>query len=641
VTTSFPLIPGAAPVQVRPYRYAPALKSEIEAQIQEMLQNGIIQKSNIPFSSSVILVKKKDNTWRFCVDYRHLNAITVKCKYPVPIIDEFLDELSRAKWFSSLDLRAGFHQIRLKSGEEFETAFQTHLGQFEFRVMSFGLTGAPGSFQGAMNDTLAPYLRKFVLVFFDDILIYSTSWQEHLLHIRQVFELLVKDQWKIKLSKCTFGTQEIKYLGHVISDQGVSTDPDKVAVVANWPTHANVRELRVFLGLAGYYRKFVKHFGIIYKPLTDLLKKHSVFVWTAVHQDSFAALKHALCTAPVLALPVFSRPFSLETDASGLGVGAVLMQEGHPLAFISKALGPKSQGLSTYEKEYLAILMAIQQWRSYIQHSEFIIYTDQKSLTQLTEQRLHTHWQQKVFSKLLGLQYRVVYKKGSDNRVADALSRKSAHDSFCAALTSCTPQWIQEVVTGYQDDLHATSLLAKLMLDAQAVPDFTLHQGILKYKGRIWIGHNPLLQQKLLSACHSSALGGHSGVPVTYSRVKKLFAWKGLKASVTDYVRTCVVCQQAKPDRSKLPGLLQPLPMPSEAWQVISMDFVEGLPTSGNANCVLVIVDFFTKYGHFIPLRHPFTAAAVAKVFMTQVYKLHGLPSAIVTDQDRIFTSSF
>jgi len=166
VTTSFPLIPGAAPVQVRPYRYAPALKSEIEAQIQEMLQNGIIQKSNIPFSSSVILVKKKDNTWRFCVDYRHLNAITVKCKYPVPIIDEFLDELSRAKWFSSLDLRAGFHQIRLKSGEEFETAFQTHLGQFEFRVMSFGLTGAPGSFQGAMNDTLAPYLRKFVLVFF-------------------------------------------------------------------------------------------------------------------------------------------------------------------------------------------------------------------------------------------------------------------------------------------------------------------------------------------------------------------------------------------------------------------------------------------------------------------------------------------
>jgi len=172
---AIPLLPGAAPIQVRPYRYAPALRIEIENQIKEMLQNGIIQKSNSPFSSSVILVKKKDNTWRFCVDYRHLNAITVKCKYPVPIIDEFIDELSQASWFTSLDLRAGFHQIRLKPGEEFKTAFQTHCAQFEFRVMAFGLTGAPGSFQEAMNSTLAPYLRKFVLVFFDDILVYIPS----------------------------------------------------------------------------------------------------------------------------------------------------------------------------------------------------------------------------------------------------------------------------------------------------------------------------------------------------------------------------------------------------------------------------------------------------------------------------------
>ena len=193
-----------------------------------------------------------------------------------------------------------------------------------------------------------------------------------------MFELLAKDQWKIKLSKCTFAQQEISYLGHVISAQGVSTDPAKVAVVTNWPIPVTVRELRGFLGLAGYYRKFGKHFGIICRPLTDLLKKNTVFVWTSVHEDSFNALKHAICTAPVLALPNFSKPFSIETDASGQGVGAVLMQEGHPLAFLSKALGPKSQGLSTYEKEYLAILMAIQQLRSYLQYNEFIIYTDQK-----------------------------------------------------------------------------------------------------------------------------------------------------------------------------------------------------------------------------------------------------------------------
>lgn len=342
------------------------------------------------------------------MDYRHLNAITIKTKYPVPIIDEFLDELAKASWVSGLDLRAGFHQIRLKKGEEFKTAFQTHFGQFEFRVMAFGLTGAPGTFQEAMNSTLASYPRKFVLVFLDDILIYSASYEEHLIHIKLVFELLVKDQWKLKLSKCIFAQQEIKYLGHVISGAGVATDPAKVAAVAQWSVPSNTKELRGFLGLAGYYRKFARNFGLISRLLTELLKKHAIFVWTPQHEASFNPLKDALCKAPVLALPDFSKPFTVETDASGQGVGAVLMQSGHPLAFISKALGPKSKGLSTYEKEYLAIILAVQQWRPYLQHSEFIIYTDQKSLSQLTEQRLHTHWQQKVFTKLLGLQYKVV-----------------------------------------------------------------------------------------------------------------------------------------------------------------------------------------------------------------------------------------
>lgn len=243
------LIAGAAPVQIRPYRFAPALKDEIESQIKKMLDKGLIQKSSSPFSSIVLLVKKKDGTWRFCVDYRHLNAITIKSKYPVPIIDEFLDELSAASWFSCLDLKAGFHQIRLKPGEEYKTVFQTHNGHFKFRVMAFGLTSAPGSFQEAMNSTLSPYLRKFVLVFFDDILIYSNSYEEHVVHLRLVFELLFKEQWKVKLSKCLFAQREIKYLGHVISEKGVSTDLSKISAIAQWPTPANAKELRSFLVL--------------------------------------------------------------------------------------------------------------------------------------------------------------------------------------------------------------------------------------------------------------------------------------------------------------------------------------------------------------------------------------------------------
>lgn len=374
-------------------------------------------------------------------------------------------------------------------------------------------------------------------------MIYNQSYTEHLDHLRLVFQLLSHDQWKIKLSKCSFAQRQISYLGHVISEQGVATDPAKVSAISQWPVPQSPKELRSFLGLAGYYRKFVQNFGVISKPLTTLLKKHTVFVWTSIHSKSFEALKTALCQAPVLALPDFSRPFAIETDASGYGIGAVLLQSGHPLAFISKALGPRTSGLSTYEKEYLAILLAIQQWRQYLQHSEFSIFTDQRSLVQLTEQRLHTPWQQKLYIKLLGLQYRIIYKQGSENRVADALSRKSMHDSTCAAISTSTPVWIQSVLDGYQQDSQALSLIAKLAIDPQAVSNYTLVDGVLRYKNRIWVGANHPLQLQLIKACHSSALGGHSGIPVTYLRLKKLFAWTGLKASVCSFVKSCLVCQ--------------------------------------------------------------------------------------------------
>lgn len=313
---TIPLVPGAKPVNLRPYRYSLEQKNEIEAQVAEMLRQGIIKISCSPFASPALLVQKKDGTWHLCVDYRHLNAITVKNRFPIPVIDELLDELAGAVWFTSLDLRSGYHQIRMAETDEPRTAFRTHHGHYEYKVMPYGVTGGPATFQHAMNTILAPLLRRCVLVFIDDILIYSHTFEEHIQHLRAVLNLLQQHDLKLKKSKCTFAQKQLKYLGHVISAQGVATDPRNIEAVRDWPTPDCVKAVRGFLGLAGYYRKFVRNFGVTARILTDLLKKDSVFVWTDDHEAAFQALKQSLLTAPVLALPDFSKKFIVETDAS-------------------------------------------------------------------------------------------------------------------------------------------------------------------------------------------------------------------------------------------------------------------------------------------------------------------------------------
>jgi len=277
-----------------------------------------------------------------------------------------------------------------------------------------------------------------------------------------------------------------------------------------------------------------------------------------------------------------------------------------PWAYVSKPLGPKTQGLSIYEKEYLAILIAVEQWRSYLQLAEFIIYTDQKSLTHLNDQRLSTSWQQKVFTKLLGLRYRIIYKKGADNTAADALSRRAHPDEACCVISVATPQWCADIIHGYSVDPQTQRLMTKLTTSTTSCAPFTLSDGVIRHKKRIWVRNNSALQQQIIQAFHSSPLGGHSGVPATTKRIKAFFAWPGLRKHVDVFVKSCPTCQQAKVEHVKYPGLLQPLATPSLAWQVISLDLVEGLPTSNGFDCILVVVDMFSKYSHFVALKHPF-----------------------------------
>ncbi|XP_055960653.1 transposon Tf2-1 polyprotein [Mercurialis annua] len=593
------LEPGTEPVVVRPYRYPHLQKDEIEAQCAEMLKQGMIRPSNSPYSSPVLLVKKTDNSWRFCVDYRALNAKTIKDKFPIPVIEELLEELHGAIYFSKLDLRSGYHQVRMNPYDVEKTAFRTHHGHFEFLVMPFGLTNAPSTFQSLMNDVFQKYLRKFVLVFFDDILVYSQTWEDHLHHLRIVFSLLQQHQLFLKESKCSLAQTQISYLGHIISEKGVMADAEKIESMVRWPQPTTLKALRGFLGLTGYYRKFVQNYGLIAAPLTNMLRKNS-FVWNRESLAAFDHLKRAMTTTPVLALPDFQQDFLVECDASEFGMGAVLQQGDRPIAYFSKPMAARHFKLPAYEKELIALAQAIRHWRPYLWGRKFLIRTDHYSLKYLLDQRITTLPQQKWVSKLLGYDFQVEYKAGKENKVADALSRRDEEMGLLASIS------------GPQLDLF------------QSIKDANM---------------NSKTGQQLIAQIRANS--SPPGYQKTFTRIAADFYWPQMKKSIQDFIKSCGVCQKNKTEALQPAGLLQPLPVPSQVWSDISMDFIDALPPSSGKSVLFVVVDRFSKYAHFIPMSHPYSAVSVARIFFDNIYKLHGLPETIVSDRDVIFTSAF
>ena len=357
------LIPGAAPVSKAPYRLAPVELKELATQLQEMLDKGMIRPSVSPWGAPVLFVKKKDGSLRLCIDYRELNKLTIKNKYPLPRIDDLFDQLKDAIYFSKIDLRTGYHQLKIKSEDIPKTAFRTRYRHYEFLVMSFGLTNAPTTFMDLINPIFKKYLDKCVIVFIDDILVYSKTKEEHAEHLRIVLEILRKEQLYAKWSKCEFWLKQVQFLGHVINKEGITVDPAKIEAVSNWERPKTPTEVRSFLELAGYYRRFVQDFATIATSLTRLTRKEEKFEWTDKCEESFQELKKRLVTAPVLTLPDEKENFVIYSDASHKGLGCVLMQHGKVIAYVSRQLKEYEIRYPTHDLELAAIVFALKIWR--------------------------------------------------------------------------------------------------------------------------------------------------------------------------------------------------------------------------------------------------------------------------------------
>ncbi|GKB90759.1 putative reverse transcriptase domain-containing protein [Tanacetum coccineum] len=418
------LVPGATPIAKSPYRLAPSEMQELSGQLQELQDKGFIRPSHSPWGAPVLFVKKKDGSLRMCIDYRELNKLTVKNRYPLPRIDDLFDQLQGSRFFSKIDLRSGYHQLRVHEDDIPKTAFRTRYGHFEFTVMPFGLTNAPAVFMDLMNRVCKPYLDKFVIVFIDDILIYSKTKEDHEVHLGLVLELLRKEKLYAKFSKCEFWLQEVHFLGHVVNQNGIHVDPSKIEAVKNWKTPTTPSEIRSFLGLAGYYRRFIANFSKIAKPLTSLTQKNQKYVWGVEQEEAFQTLKNNLCDAPILTLPDGVEDFVVYCDASNQGLGCVLMQRGKVIAYASRQLKTHEKNYTTHDLELGAVVFALKTWRHYLYGTKSVIYTDHKSLQHIFDQKELNMRQRRWIELFSDYECEIRYHPGKANVVADALSRK-------------------------------------------------------------------------------------------------------------------------------------------------------------------------------------------------------------------------
>ncbi|CAF3221850.1 unnamed protein product [Rotaria sp. Silwood2] len=670
------LVSDAQPFNSPPFRYAPTRKQVIEQNLNEMLDQGIISPSTSPWASPVILVPKKDGSLRFCIDYRKLNAVTIRDAYPLPRIDDTLDSLQQAKFVSTLDLRSGYWQVEMNKDSRQKTAFVTHKGLFEFNVMPFGLTNAPATFQRLMDIVLAGLKWQCCLVYIDDVVIFSPTFEQHMTDLEKVFQALQSANLTLKASKCQFCRREMRYLGHIITQNGIKPDPDLIKSVTNFPQPKKIKDVQSFLGLTGYYRRFIKDYSKIAEPLLQQLRNsqqgNHQLKWSKECTNAFETLKKKLTNAPIMNTPNFEQPFILELDACEYGLGAILTQEydgkKYVIAYASRTLSTAERKYGATEREALAIVWATKYFRPYLEGNKIYVRSDCKALEWMRTAKDVTGRLARWAMKLSAYQIEEIkYRPGKLNANADSLSRNplqndDINQQEVSTIETAVNLWQNtNILNDIKKEQEADPKLKPIieLLKKKSTLEFNdkrnphvLVNGLLykiknskKHYNQRVVGEKHLLvipktmQNQLLTWAHDHPTAGHGGQQKTLFRLSTRVYWKSMRKDIFNYVAACQACQQFKYNNAPTSSLMQ-MHLVNEPWHTIGMDILGPLPTTARQKrFLLVVVDYFTRWIELFPLRST-TSNDIANILTNEIFSRYGLPKHIVSDNGPQFVSN-
>ena len=652
----------------------------VDQQVEEMLARGLIRPSNSPWSSPIVLAPKKDGDYRFCVDFRCLNAVTRKDAYPMPRVDEIFDKCGGARYFSTLDLASGYWKVPVNKQDIGKTAFTVGSNHYEFIIMPFGLTNVLATFQQMMTKLL--HGVKGCLVFIDDIIIFADTWDEHQRILEEVLCRIQDADLKIKRSKCQFGKELVEFLGHIVSAKGIHPNPVKVQAVQNFPTPSSLSDVRAFVGMASYYRRYVRDFADIAAPLHDLTKGGQEFCWTPSAEKAFNSLKNRLSSPPILSLLNFTIPFILYTDASDLGLGAVLSKcigsTEHVVFYASRSLTSAEKNYSTTEKECLAIVWAIHYWRPYLLGKKFKVVTDHQSFTWLQGLQEPKGRLARWILILQEYDYDIEYCPGRENSNADALSRSAIqttaphlpniHDEDVVIgirSTEVQSTWSPEKISQAQHDDPVISIVLQTRLNTAKcegpLSDWTDNRELFHYR-QVWkqlevvdgVLHRRVtasgrkdglvlvvpqqMRADLLRLSHNDPSFSHMGINCCLERLHPWYYWPGMASEVHLWVAECAICNQQRSSSASSRAPMDSITVlqPKELW---AMDIVGPLPVTVQGHqYILVMSAHFTKWVEAVPLANQ-KAKTVARAFVENIVARHGVPVKLLTDQGSNFES--